>query len=214
MALARKQTPKGERARRQILDAVEELFVTKGFFGTSVREAAAKAGVPSASLLHHFPTKEALYRALLDRIAEDLDSFLTPTLSPPPTDQRIGLRNFCVAYLDWTEQKPHYSSILLREMLDNSGRMQAAKHLPMAKIVDLVRSFLREGARLGIFRPIDPFVFICHMAGSASYFTAARPTITRLSGVKDLATITKAHRQTLLSILERAVLVDPGDPGG
>src|SRR6188768_2750579 len=71
-----RKTPKGERARSQILDAAESLFAGSGFHGTSVRDVASALGIPTASLLHHFPRKERLYGAVLQRIATQLQSAL------------------------------------------------------------------------------------------------------------------------------------------
>src|SRR3954471_1356725 len=51
--------------RAAIIHAVRRLFADKGFHGTTTRELAAAAGVSEALLFKHFPTKEALYSAML-----------------------------------------------------------------------------------------------------------------------------------------------------
>src|SRR5579863_882302 len=52
--------------RRQLLDAALELFSRKGFGGTTTKEIAAAAGVTEAIIFRHFPSKQALYTAVLD----------------------------------------------------------------------------------------------------------------------------------------------------
>jgi AcrR family transcriptional regulator len=68
----RSQTPKGRLARDTILVAAEELFTTHGFHGASVRDVAASAGLPLATVVYHFAKKEQLYAAVLDAIGSEL----------------------------------------------------------------------------------------------------------------------------------------------
>src|SRR5580692_164033 len=59
--------------RRQLLDAALELFSRKGFGGTTTKEIAAAAGVTEAIIFRHFPSKQALYTAVLDSKTESCD---------------------------------------------------------------------------------------------------------------------------------------------
>jgi len=54
----------GEERRAAIIKAVRGVFVAKGFNGTTTRELAKAAGVSEALLFRHFPSKEALYKAI------------------------------------------------------------------------------------------------------------------------------------------------------
>lgn len=51
----------------RILDAAEARIRTAGYHGFSFRDIAADIGIKSASVHHHFPTKEALGAAVADR---------------------------------------------------------------------------------------------------------------------------------------------------
>src|SRR5262245_26654255 len=55
--------------RTQILAAALEVFAEQGFHGTRTRELAQRAGVSEALVFRHFPTKEALIRAIIERVA-------------------------------------------------------------------------------------------------------------------------------------------------
>lgn len=55
--------------RSQILAAAFEVCSHQGFHGTRTREIAERAGVSEALLFRHFPTKEALIRAVFDVVA-------------------------------------------------------------------------------------------------------------------------------------------------
>src|SRR6266545_2943038 len=52
--------------RRQLLEIALDFFSRKGFEGTTTREIAAAAGVTEAIIFRHFPSKQALYTAVLD----------------------------------------------------------------------------------------------------------------------------------------------------
>ncbi len=54
-----------------ILDRAAALFARRGFTKTSVQDVADAVGLSKAGLLHHFPSKDALYEAVLAH-AEDV----------------------------------------------------------------------------------------------------------------------------------------------
>jgi AcrR family transcriptional regulator len=58
---------KGERTAERILDAAEALFAERGYAGAKLRDVAARVGLRTPSLYNHFPNKESLYAAVLER---------------------------------------------------------------------------------------------------------------------------------------------------
>lgn len=57
-----------ERSRGAILDAAERLFAERGFDGASLGEIGAAAGLSRATPSYFFGGKEALHRAVLERV--------------------------------------------------------------------------------------------------------------------------------------------------
>ncbi|MFK4853438.1 TetR/AcrR family transcriptional regulator [Microbacterium sp. ZW T6_19] len=55
----------GRRRRSQILADAMQLFARRGYGDTSLRDIAQAVGVSKSTLLHHYPTKEALLGAVL-----------------------------------------------------------------------------------------------------------------------------------------------------
>lgn len=61
------QEERSEKSRQQILDAALKQFSHRGYGATSVRDIAEAAGLSKGNVYHHFPDKEAIFRALIDR---------------------------------------------------------------------------------------------------------------------------------------------------
>jgi AcrR family transcriptional regulator len=73
-SLAAGPTPRdgGPRRRDQIRDTAAELFATKGYTRTSMRDVAAASGILAGSLYHHFESKEAIAVELVENYHADL----------------------------------------------------------------------------------------------------------------------------------------------
>ena len=52
----------------RILASAEQLFLERGFDGTSMSDIAAKAGINRPTLHYYFRTKDKMFRAVLSRI--------------------------------------------------------------------------------------------------------------------------------------------------
>jgi AcrR family transcriptional regulator len=52
----------------RILDAAMRVFRRHGFRRSSIEQAAEEAGLTRQALYHHFPSKEALFRAVIERL--------------------------------------------------------------------------------------------------------------------------------------------------
>jgi TetR/AcrR family acrAB operon transcriptional repressor len=58
-------------ARARILDAAMLVFRRHGFRRSSIEQAADAAGLTRQALYHHFKSKEALFRAVIERLYEN-----------------------------------------------------------------------------------------------------------------------------------------------
>src|SRR5258708_15844446 len=57
--------------RDRILDAAMLVFRRHGFRRSSIEETAEAAGLTRQALYHHFKSKEALFRAVIERVHEN-----------------------------------------------------------------------------------------------------------------------------------------------
>lgn len=63
---------KGDERKKQLLRVALDVFIEKGYYGTSTREIARRAGVSSGLLFHYFSNKDSIYLALVKIGAEEM----------------------------------------------------------------------------------------------------------------------------------------------
>lgn len=95
---------RGEALREHILDAAKSLFLQTGFDRTSMDSIAARAGTSKRSLYAHFPTKDALFSAVVERVRELFgERMLTPgDYGTEPIEAVAGYCGRLVQLLRWS----------------------------------------------------------------------------------------------------------------
>jgi AcrR family transcriptional regulator len=68
---ARSTKPRCESCREEILQAALRRFAHCGYAGASIQDIVDEARVTKPALYYHFPSKEALYRALVDHAHDE-----------------------------------------------------------------------------------------------------------------------------------------------
>lgn len=72
--------PKGLARRQKIMDAAEEVFSERGYYGSSLRDVSARSGASLGVLTHHFPSKELLFYEVVDRKLDLLKEIVRSSL--------------------------------------------------------------------------------------------------------------------------------------
>lgn len=106
-------TDRGRRRREVVLDAAESLFLEQGFHGTSMDELGAAAGISGPGLYRHYPSKDALLMAVLDRIWDTLAPRIAEAASLPPEP---ALEVLLEAQLELACGQPAALVLLVREL--------------------------------------------------------------------------------------------------
>ncbi|PFH20017.1 MULTISPECIES: TetR/AcrR family transcriptional regulator [Burkholderia] len=83
-----------DRKRAAIIDAAIEEFLAAGYDATSMDRIAARADVSKRTVYNHFPSKEALFAAILHQLWEAIR-----TASPPAYSADVPLREQLLALL-------------------------------------------------------------------------------------------------------------------
>jgi AcrR family transcriptional regulator len=108
----RRRLPPAER-RALIVAAAGRLFGERGYDRARLDQIAAAAGVTKPILYRHFPSKRALYLALLERHRDDLASFPRYLPARGPAEQRV--RGVLEIWLDYVEAHSYAWQMLFRD---------------------------------------------------------------------------------------------------
>ena len=103
--------------REKVVDAAIDLFLEKGFKGTTIRDITEKAGVSVSALHYHFEGKENLLGAIVANIGKEHLSFAQRTLQEPKSieDFKARLEIFFAELMELFLRNPNETLILIKE---------------------------------------------------------------------------------------------------
>ncbi len=130
--------PRGQARHEQLLEAALELFSEAGYEGTCTRHVAERTGVTEAVLFKHFPSKQELFEAVLERFGPGrLIQLPLAELSDLPLPE--ALERQVRAFLDasWEHRR-------LLHMLFHSARRDPAAAAELKRQYDEVREAVRR----------------------------------------------------------------------
>ena len=91
------RTDRGRKTRRAILDAARSEFGERGFHDASISGITRRAGVALGSFYTYFDSKDALFRALVRDMSDQVRDHVAPVLNAAPDQvaaEQAGLRAF------------------------------------------------------------------------------------------------------------------------
>lgn len=158
----------GTDRRNQLLDAALEVFSRKGFEGTTTKEVAAAAGVTEAIIFRHFPTKQALYTAVLDHHVEsgELQEWLAEIKGwmHRNNDEEV-LRSIARVILRSYRADTRYERVLLFAALEGHELGLAHNRQMVAPIYELLRDYFLRRQQEGAICDLHPGAIIGAIAG-------------------------------------------------
>ena len=105
-----------------ILQAAEKVFAEAGFGGATMQLIADMAGLPKANLHYYFPTKEALYRQVVQNIFEIwLHAAGSMDRAPGPVE---GIGAYIDAKMEISRRHPDGSKVWASEVMHGAPVIQ------------------------------------------------------------------------------------------
>ncbi|MBS0344398.1 MAG: TetR family transcriptional regulator [Proteobacteria bacterium] len=162
-----------------ILDRAEQHFADHGFQGASLSAIARDCELGNPGLLHHFPSKEALYRAVLERHAEELMARMQKRVQKAASLPE-RLQAFVALQVEWMQARPAGYKLVTRELLDNAERIRQAQTRPLEKFLFDSLALLADAQAAGLVRRELPAVVVLTIIlGTLNYAKIVRPTFAR-----------------------------------
>lgn len=139
----------------RIVDAARQLFIERGFVGTSMSDIASRAGINRPTLHYYFRTKERMFDAVFGGIVGTLVPRVKDIVLQP--DRPIGERVASVvdAYYDVFGANPGLPMFIVREMhRDFDGVVRTIMELRLGQYIESVRQGLQGEMDSGRLRQV------------------------------------------------------------
>lgn len=150
-----KRAPRAARLRKEqdILREAERQFAQFGFEGASLESIGAALGISRHNLLYYFPSKEALYRRVLDEVMGQWLQGMGAIASGEAPE--VALRDYIAAKMRFSRERPSGSQVFTKEVIAGAPRYgEAIAELVLPPLKADVRAFERW-ARQGRIGRVD-----------------------------------------------------------
>jgi TetR/AcrR family transcriptional regulator len=164
--------PASER-QNQLLEVAMSAFSRRGFKGTTTKEIAAAAGVTEAVIFQHFPSKEALYSAVLDlhldagdeaKWIEEIEKLMEDN------EDEAVFRSFASRILRSYRLDPELERVILFAALEGHEQGMARLQKQFAPIFERFMGYVARRQREGGLIDCNPHAIMVGLGGAAHQY--------------------------------------------
>ena len=139
---------------RVILEAAEKVFAEAGFGGATMQLIADMAGLPKANLHYYFPTKEALYRRVVQNI---FDIWLQAADSFDQADGPAeGIGAYIDAKMEISRRHPAGSKVWASEVMHRAPVIQDYLETTLTEWTEGRMAVIQRWIDEGKMAPVNP----------------------------------------------------------
>ena len=147
---------RSEETHSRLLQAALACFAEQGYDATGVAEICLRAGVSKGAFYHHFPSKQAVFVALLDDWLGRLDAQMAVqrrSVSSADDGLRVMSAMFQQVFQDASGKLPMFLEFWSKAARDPV--IWQATMAPFRRYEQLFSGLVETGIAEGSFRPID-----------------------------------------------------------
>jgi TetR/AcrR family transcriptional regulator len=178
----------GTDRRQQLIETALDVISRKGFDGATTKEIAVEAGVTEAIIFRHFPTKQALYAAIVQATREpaELEAWIESVKSFIDRNDDAGLfREIARVILACYRDDPRHERVMLYAALEGQRQTLLEHRRFSLPIMKMLTNYVARRQKEGALKPGPPKAVILAIAGMASHFAMVTGLFGFDSGIKD-----------------------------
>lgn len=171
----RRRAQRQETRRREILAVAEELFIAHGYDGTSLEKIADGSGYSVGGIYNFFPSKDAVYAAVLDKHNDAMTQRLIACITTDDTGMGMVLAMASTAIGNLREF-PHRTRLTVHSM--TNPRDTPASRQNFRTVLETYAAAVAAGQRDGTVRAGDPRQLAQYVGGLVLAHAQVDPVIT------------------------------------
>jgi TetR/AcrR family transcriptional regulator len=116
-------TESDKQTEERIFDAATDVFLDKGMDGARMQDIADRASINKALLHYYYRSKDKLFNAVFEKIAEKVFSKFAPVLNENLTLEE-KIRFFYREHITFLQKNPRLPAFILNEINRNPSRIR------------------------------------------------------------------------------------------
>ncbi len=160
---------KQSNTKKKIEEAATDLFSSRGFQSTSVREIANEAGVGKPMIYYYFDSKDGLYRYLIKKALEPFARNIKG-LRKSEDDPEEKLRELMRMRRTHLRENPGLASLIGQAITGREKYVEGMIRDHFRNIHGVFREIIREGMEKKVFKKFDSDIAAMSLNGVMLFF--------------------------------------------
>lgn len=165
-----RKTRDGETTKQTVLEAAKTVFAERGFAGASLAMISERAGISSGLILHHFKSKENLYRLVLEDLSAGYYQTILRAANPAERPEQAMQDMLRATFRYWSEDSAYHRISTWAYLENRTGLVNEE-----ARLTAGLAAMIAQMQAQGRFDPrFSPFVLLAMTIGPIQFWARHR----------------------------------------